>query len=158
MHPFSILIGCLLSISLLNAQTDSASWSMQLDTFTVTTTQILLKNKGYGFNHFGQEMLTAESAIELGEFLKRRTSIFIKDYGPSGITTLSFRGGSAAQSSLIWEGVNIQNPQLGQADLSLFPISFMDQLDVMEWNDGSWEVGHRSIGACRDESKDETHA
>lgn len=114
------------------AQKDSSQWTMLLDTFTVYPQLVSDANRGYSIHQFTSIDITNESAINLDEFLSLNTSVFIKDYGPSGISTLSFRGGSAAQSAILWEGVNIQNPQLGLSDLSLIPMSFMDHLDVLQ--------------------------
>ncbi len=49
--------------------------------------------------------------------------IHLRDYGPGQLTSISLRGTSASQTSILWNGVNINSPTLGQADLSMIPIA-----------------------------------
>lgn len=66
----------------------------------------------------------------VSEILVRNTGIFIKSYGPGGIASATLRGTPASHTQLNWNGVNIGNPMLGQADLSLVPAGFADDLKV----------------------------
>lgn len=70
------------------------------------------------------------SHYDIGTLLRRQTGIFIKGYGPGSLATTSLRGGTASQTALLWNGFNIQSPMNGQADLSLFPAFFVDELQV----------------------------
>lgn len=65
-------------------------------------------------------------ATDLGTLLGRRTGIFIKDYGPGRLSTLSLHGGSAAQTAVRWAGFDLRSATLGQTDLSLVPLFFID--------------------------------
>ena len=47
------------------------------------------------------------------------TGIVLKNYGPSGISTISTRGTSPTHTVVSWKGMPVQNPMLGQADASL---------------------------------------
>ncbi len=52
--------------------------------------------------------------------------LYIKDYGPGQLSSPAQGGGSAAQTSIVWNGIPIQSPLLGQLDLSVLRAS--DQL------------------------------
>ena len=66
----------------------------------------------------------------LSDLLQFENNVFIKSYGPGGIATSAVRGGSAAQTAVLWNGFNIKNPMLGESDLSLLPVFFMDDVSL----------------------------
>jgi len=63
--------------------------------------------------------------------LSQQSPVFIKSYGFNGLATLSFRGASAAQSAVLWNGVPIQNAALGMADLSTLPVLMMNKVNIV---------------------------
>lgn len=66
----------------------------------------------------------------LSEVISENTSIFIKNYGSGGISTISFRGTGAGYTQLAWNGANINSPMLGQTDLNLLPAGFIDDITI----------------------------
>lgn len=68
--------------------------------------------------------------MNLGELLSVKTPIYIKNYGVGGLQTPSFRGTGASHTQLYWNGINLNSPMLGQIDLSLFPVSFSDEISI----------------------------
>ncbi len=66
----------------------------------------------------------------IGEVLSNYSTIFIKNYGNGAIGTTSFRGGSANQTAILWEGINIKNTMLGQTDLSLIPTVLFNNITI----------------------------
>ncbi len=64
----------------------------------------------------------------LNEVLKENTGIFIRNYGYGQLSSVSFRGMSAAQTDVLWNGVKLNSPALGQADISLFTFGMLDIL------------------------------
>ena len=62
----------------------------------------------------------AESAnLTFSELLSKHSSIFVKTYGQGSTATVSFRGTAASHTQVQWNGVNINNPMLGQVDFWL---------------------------------------
>jgi iron complex outermembrane receptor protein len=66
----------------------------------------------------------------LAEILSENSNIFIKSYGMGGTATPSFRGTGASQTEIDWNGININNPMLGQTDLSLIPVGLIDDIQI----------------------------
>lgn len=66
----------------------------------------------------------------VGDVLSFNTPVFIKNYGPGGLSTTSFRGGNASQTAVLWNGFNLQNAMLGQADLALMPAVLFENIEV----------------------------
>lgn len=78
----------------------------------------------------------------LAEWLSQESGIFIKSYGNGSIATTSIRGGSAAHTSVLWNGLPIQSPMLGQLDFSLFPMGFIDRIQLnYGGNSAAWGSG-----------------
>lgn len=78
----------------------------------------------------------------LSDVLQNQTPIFIKSYGPGSLSSISLRGGSASQTAIVWNGFNLQNPMLGQIDMSLVPIYFVDEATVQPVaNSARWGSG-----------------
>ena len=66
----------------------------------------------------------------LSEIISYNTPVFIKSYGSGGTATTSFRGTGAGHTQLAWNGININSPMLGQADISLIPAGFLDDVRI----------------------------
>ncbi len=81
----------------------------------------------------------------LGDLLAGTTPVAIKQYGPAGIGTSSIRGGSAAQTSVLWNGFPITNPMLAQTDLSLLPAPLIEEV-TLTYGSGSALWGSGAVG------------
>ncbi len=66
----------------------------------------------------------------LTELLSNESPIFIKVYAPGQLASITMRGGSASQTALLWNGININSPTLGMHDLSIIPIDALDEVKV----------------------------
>ncbi|GAA4503997.1 TonB-dependent receptor plug domain-containing protein [Hymenobacter ginsengisoli] len=64
------------------------------------------------------------------DVLGSRLGLYLKNYGPGQLATISLRGTSAQHTAVLWNGLNIALPTLGQNDLALLPISGNTQLAV----------------------------
>ncbi|MFZ6053506.1 TonB-dependent receptor [Halocola ammonii] len=68
--------------------------------------------------------------FDLDDLIAARTPVFIKQYGNSGIATAGFRGTGAVHTSVLWNGLDVNSPTLGQSDLNTFPLAFSESVDV----------------------------
>lgn len=69
-------------------------------------------------------------ASDVSKLLAQEAGVFIKNYGPGNIATTTLRGGNAAQTAVIWNGINIQNRLLGQLDFTQLPTFMFDNAGV----------------------------
>lgn len=67
----------------------------------------------------------------LANLLSQQEPVFIKSYGFNSLSTLNFRGASAAQSVVLWDGVPIQDASLGVADISQLPVLLMNNVNIV---------------------------
>lgn len=81
----------------------------------------------------------------LAEVLGAVSPVFIRSYGNGMLASPSFRGTSANHTSILWNGLNLNQPTLGQSDLSLLPSFALDQAEI-HFGGGSPLFGSDAIG------------
>ncbi len=68
---------------------------------------------------------------QLSTLLSQQVPAFVRSYGFNNLATLSFRGSSAAQSLVLWNGVPLVYAALGMTDVSLLPVSLANKIDIV---------------------------
>lgn len=81
----------------------------------------------------------------ISDFLSLYTPIAFKNYGPGQLNTASFRGTSANHTAVLWNGLNINSPILGQTDFSTIPVAGFDELSV-QYGSAASIVGSDAVG------------
>lgn len=81
-------------------------------------------------------ILETKSTSSLSELLIQHSPVFIKTYGPGGISTASFRGTTASHTLVLWNGFQLNAPTLGQVDFSTIPVFLADDIDL-KWGSGT---------------------
>ena len=66
----------------------------------------------------------------VAEALQARTPLYLKSYGPGQLASISMRGTSAQHTAVLWNGLNIMLPTLGQNDFALLPLGAGTRLAV----------------------------
>lgn len=86
----------------------------------------------------GQEVVTIDTVHfvayefqDMATLLSQQVPVHVKSYGINSLATLNFRGASAAQSQVYWNGVPLQNAALGISDVSLLPVGLMNKVNVV---------------------------
>jgi len=100
----------------------------------------------------GQKIQEADSAdlarnrfSTLADFLQFQTPVAFKSYGAGQLATLSFRGTSAGHTALLWNGININFPSLGQTDFSTIPLAGFDEMTI-QYGSAASCVGTDAVG------------
>ncbi len=119
--------------------------TLKIQEVVVTRRQISSGQPGFKFYDIDSARLTDYPLFSLTEVLKETTPLFIKYYGSGGIATSSFRGTSAGHTQLMWNGININDPMLGQTDFSLIPTGMMDNV-MISFGGASMDLGNGAIG------------
>lgn len=89
--------------------------------------------------------LARYNTTSLADLLSNQSTVHVKTYGNGNIATTSMRGGNSSHTALLWNGLNIQNAMLGQADLSILPTLFFNNVSL-EYGGGSAMWGSGAIG------------
>lgn len=85
------------------------------------------------------------SRTSLTEVLRENTGIYFRENGPGGVSSASFRGTNAAQTAVVWNGININSQLTGQTDFNTISTRNYDNLDVRAGG-GSIIYGSGAIG------------
>lgn len=141
----SLIIGWIICCWSVQAQKEAFSVDSR-DTIQVQE-KLPLYGEGQHYELLDSTQLTKYNSQNLAQVLALESTFFVKNYGPSGISTLSGRGGTASQTAVLWEGFNLQNNMLGQTDLSLIPIFFVDQI-ALQYGGGSSFFGNSGVGGA----------
>ncbi len=81
----------------------------------------------------------------ISDLLAFNTPLAFKNYGPGQLSTVSFRGTSAQHAAVLWNGLNINQPNLGQTDFSTLPVASFDRLSVL-YGSAASAVGTDAVG------------
>ena len=81
-------------------------------------------------------VLQSKSTSTLSDLLIQHSPVFIKTYGPGGISTASFRGTTASHTLVLWNGFQLNAPSLGQVDFSTIPVFLADDVSL-NWGSGT---------------------
>ncbi|MFY0627424.1 MAG: TonB-dependent receptor [Reichenbachiella sp.] len=129
------------------------AWSQSKDsvrTFVlidVVVYEDLLKSSEIGLTEIEIDSLTLQQATgtNLSDLLRNNAAGQIRSYGTNGLTSPSFRGTGASHTSILWNGINLQNSLTGSSDLSLYPSSFADEVSLQKGGTSSL-YGSGAIG------------
>ena len=85
-----------------------------------------------GSRHYEADSATLSQFRDgtVAELLQERTPLYIRNYGPGQLASLSIRGTSAQHTAVLWNGLNITLPTLGQNDFALLPAGANTRLAV----------------------------
>jgi len=104
---------------------------------TVSLNSVEISAKKNSLAQIGKKTEVLDSTIKeqfkfnsVGDALSFNSPVFIKSYGPGALATTAFRGGNASQTAVLWNGFNLQNGMLGQADLALMPAVLFENIEV----------------------------
>ncbi|MGD0342331.1 MAG: TonB-dependent receptor plug domain-containing protein, partial [Bacteroidales bacterium] len=90
-------------------------------------------------------LLNYYTLLPVTETLDNNSQLFFKSYGAGAMASTSFRGAGAERTILSWNGINLNDPMLGQVDFSLFPSGMADGIQV-SYGAASMETGFGGIG------------
>lgn len=85
------------------------------------------------------------SKTSLTEILRYHSLIYFKENGPGGVSSPAFRGTTASQTAVVWNGININSQLNGQTDFNTISSRNYDNIDVRSGG-GSILYGSGAIG------------
>lgn len=86
-----------------------------------------------------------KNATNLSEALRFQTPIYIKENGRGSVSSPSFRGTTAQQTSFLWNGIPVNSTFLGQGDINNLSFLNYDNIEVKAGG-GSVIYGSAAIG------------
>jgi len=130
---------------LLSAQDAFLDDTVKINEVIITSHKVNRFPSGYKIIRFDTALLNENSHESLSSVLARNTGISVKSYGLSGLSTPSFRGTGASHTLIQWNNIAINNPMLGQSDISLIPAGLFDEVEILSGG-ASMITGNGGIG------------
>ncbi|MCF6351490.1 MAG: TonB-dependent receptor plug domain-containing protein [Cyclobacteriaceae bacterium] len=121
----------------------------QLNEVEITAAAIKKFGVGATISTIDSAFIQSTKQLSLAQLLSMQSSVYIKLYGAGMLSTISFRGTGASQTSVLWNGMQVGYPFLGQADLSLIPLDFVDEINLVHGS-SSARFGTGAIGGVID--------
>ena len=91
------------------------------------------------------DSILRENEPSLTSVLKFNSTIFLRENGLGGVASASFRGTSAQQTAVIWNGININSQFTGQTDFNTIPTGMFNDVSIRPGG-GSVLYGSGAIG------------
>ncbi len=117
----------------------------QMDTVHLDEVSVLSRP----FERFatGQDIvrIRIENTQTLTDALSSQPSIYFKNYGNGQLSTISFRGTSANHTSVLWHGIPVNYPSLGQSDFTQWPTWLLESVSLHPGGSGAL-YGSGAIG------------
>ncbi|MFD1294045.1 TonB-dependent receptor plug domain-containing protein [Lutibacter holmesii] len=123
------------------AQLDSVQ---TLKVVNLSTVKLQKLSKGYKVLVLSDSVIL-KNTESFTSLLRFNTPIYIKEYGAGGTSTASFRGTSASNTAVIWNGININSINNGQTGFNALTVNLFDNINVRSGG-GSIEFGSGAIG------------
>lgn len=83
----------------------------------------------------------------LGALLQNDQGVYLREYGPGMLSSISLRGTAASHTALLWNGLPVNYPSLGVADYSVVPVFFIDKAEVLYGGNSAF-AGSGAIGGA----------
>jgi len=116
--------------------------TLQLQEITVSDYRSRISSQNFSEIKVDSATQSNFLSSSVAQMLLRQNIAFVRSYGPANIASLSVRGSTAQQTAVIWNGVNINNPMLGQTDVSLLPVGLFDDISLQKGAlSGYWGSG-----------------
>lgn len=139
---YYIFLFFLIVCFVVQAQNDSIN---VLDEVVVNANKRLQKNsKAYKVTSISDSII-ANNLESFTSLLRFNSPIYLKEYGQGGTSSASFRGTSASNTAVMWNGININSINNGQTGFNSLTVGLYDVIDIRSGG-GSIEYGSGAIG------------
>ncbi len=136
MSRFLVFIICLLSIPSFGQNYDSVR-TVELADVVIVSDMLKTAEVGLSEDRYDSLRIETVNGLTLADLFRITAGGQIRSYGSNGLTTASFRGTGGNHTAVLWNGINLQSPLSGSQDLSLIPVTFIDDLSVQKGGSSS---------------------
>ena len=114
------------------AQLDSLQ---QLPEVIVSDVKLRANTAGVSIQTITDSILQ-KSRTSLTGLLQTNTLIYLRENGPNGVSSPSFRGTNAQQTAVVWNGINLNSQLTGQTDINTISTKNYDNVSVRSGGGG----------------------
>lgn len=116
----------------------------ELDELIIEPKKIFSRSKSQNLIVFNDSILNTTTGT-FTDFLQKKTTIYFKENGPGMVSSPSFRGTTAQQTSVLWNGIRVNSNLLGQSDFNSTSFKNYDDITIKAGG-GSVLYGSGAVG------------
>jgi outer membrane cobalamin receptor len=131
----------------LNGQGFIKNDTVKIQEVTIRRDHIIQDHPGFKKIIIDSSLIIKYSLFSMAEVLNEITQLNLRCYGLGGSSTVAFRGSSSGHTLVLWNGINLNSPMLGQSDFSILPAGMIDNVQI-SYGSASMEVGDGAIGGA----------
>jgi iron complex outermembrane receptor protein len=122
----ALMVYCL-PLAALGQAKDSVRWLREVAIYGIPEAKFAAGSKIFRPDSTALAQLSQGT---LADLLMQQTSVYLREYGSGMLASVSFRGTSPNHTALLWNGINLNQPTLGQIDYNIVPLTIVDQVEV----------------------------
>ena len=132
-------------ISLQTFAQEDACNPFQLKDVTIYGSRLKESDAGLYTVTFDSLLYVQSAGDNFSELIRKIGAGQIRSYGPSGLSTPSFRGTRGSQTLILWNGIALNDPLNGSYDISQLPVTAADEIVIQKGGSSSL-YGNGAIG------------
>lgn len=136
---------CLLIFQLWYGYSYAQVSNIELNEVTVTDWYLSKNTAIQSTQKLNDSVIKSNAGNSLTSLLNNQSLFFFKENGLGMVSSPSFRGTTAQQTAVVWNGININSPLNGQTDFNLISVRQFNQIAIRAGG-GSSRYGTGAIG------------
>ena len=110
--------------------------TVHLDEVRVEATRLFLEDRLHAVRIYRADstLIQRYRGAPLSSVIENEFPLNVRNYGPAGISSISVRGFGPGQTQILWEGIPVNHPMVGQTDLALYPASAFSSIEFVPGN------------------------
>ncbi|TVQ13956.1 MAG: TonB-dependent receptor [Balneolaceae bacterium] len=110
--------------------------TVHLEEIRVEATRLFLEDRLHAVRIFRADssLVQRYRGAPLSSVIENEFPLVVRNYGPAGISSISVRGFGPGQTQILWEGIPVNHPMVGQTDLALYPASAFSSVEFVPGN------------------------
>jgi iron complex outermembrane receptor protein len=124
---------------------DLPSDTIALDEIEIIANRLVNFTTGSKVQKINSSDIIPYYTSNLSDILSELTTISIKSYGLTGLSSVSLRGMSSKHTAVLWNGFNLQSSMNGSVDMNSVPTFLIDEIDIQYGGSGAL-FGSGAIG------------
>jgi len=124
---------------------DIPSDTIALDEIEITANRLVNFTTGSKVQKINSSDIIPYNTSSLSDLLSELTTVSVKSYGLTGLSSVSLRGMSSKHTAVLWNGFNLQSSMNGGVDMNTLPSFLIDEIDIQYGGSGAL-FGSGAIG------------
>jgi len=128
-YTFLLVFSLWSSYSFAQNKQDTTAHTYELKAVDINASRLNLEPP-LNTRKFDNKLIESRSGEGLQSLLSDYANVNIRSYGYGGLSNVSMRGANSNHTAVLWNGFNLQDPMNGGTNMLLFPLFFVDQVQV----------------------------